>query len=84
MVLIFTGNEQLDKKLNKEIKTLGRNNQNKREFNMFRRNKKTLKFAWEFGAPGGIRTPGLEVRSLALYPAKLQVQLKYLYIIALF
>lgn len=45
MVLIFTGNEQLDKKLNKEIKTLGKNNQNKREFNMFRRNKKTLKFA---------------------------------------
>ena len=27
------------------------------------------------GAPGGIRTPGLEVRSLALYPAKLQVQI---------
>lgn len=25
------------------------------------------------GAPGGIRTPGLKVRSLALYPAKLQV-----------
>ena len=25
-----------------------------------------------FGAPGGIRTPGLPVRSRTLYPAKLQ------------
>lgn len=25
-----------------------------------------------FGAPGGIRTPDLEVRSLAFYPAKLR------------
>ena len=27
------------------------------------------------GAPGGIRTPGLPVRSRTLYPAKLQVQI---------
>ena len=37
------------------------------------------------GAPGGIRTPDLKVRSLAFYPAKLRVQnFKYLYIIASF
>jgi hypothetical protein len=25
-------------------------------------------------APGGIRTPGLQIRSLALYPAELRAQ----------
>ena len=34
-----------------------------------------------FGAPEGTRTPDLKVRSLAFYPAKLQAQIKYLYII---
>ena len=33
--------------------------------------KSTIKVDF-FGAPGGIRTPDLEVRSLAFYPAKLR------------
>ena len=36
------------------------------------------------GAPGGTRTPGLELRRLAFYPAKLQTQIKqilYYYIV---
>ena len=34
-----------------------------------------------FGAPGGIRTPDLQVRSLPFYPAKLRAHLFYKYII---
>ena len=30
---------------------------------------------YTFGAPGGIRTPDLKVRSLAFYPAKLRAHL---------
>lgn len=31
----------------------------------------------DFGAPGGIRTPDLPVRSRTLYPAKLQVRIEH-------
>ena len=32
-------------------------------------------FLRTFGAPGGTRTPGLELRRLAFYPAKLQTHI---------
>ena len=32
-----------------------------------------------YGAPGGTRTPDLQVRSLPFYPAKLQAHLPYYY-----
>ena len=38
--------------------------------------------AYVFGAPGGIRTPGLQVRSLIFYPAKLQAH--FLWILLFF
>lgn len=33
----------------------------------------------DFGVPGGIRTPDLEVRSLAFYPAKLRALIGSIY-----
>ncbi len=40
-------------------------------------NQKLQKELLIYGAPGGIRTPDLKVRSLAFYPTKLRVQIKY-------
>ena len=42
---------------------------------MPQKNIKLKKFDVSYGVPGGIRTPGLKVRSLAFYPAKLQAQI---------
>ena len=44
-------------------------------------NEKDYMLLNKIGAPGGIRTPDLKVRSLAFYPAKLQAQIFYLSII---
>ena len=58
----------------------------KKEINRIK-NKKKLKplrlVLRGFGVPGGTRTPGLQVRSLPFYPAKLQVHtyLLYMYLI---
>ena len=41
--------------------------------------KALIKLSALIGVPGGTRTPGLELRRLAFYPAKLQAQVKLPY-----